>query len=210
MFDRDTADIRRFVGVGSREWENRAASVAVAVVFTIRTQTNVVADQLLSFATGDQRYVYMSRGDIVAAIRDNLHVPIFRRVRAAMVVGDTAGALLALTELPGLGLVKAGFVIQMIWQSVGCLDTRNIKEFGLDVSRFNLTKSHLSDTVKRERAEEYIAECERLGGAEYLWDNWCRGAAVTYRKRYQSGDEVSREHVAWVRLANHGLWDIIS
>lgn len=205
MFQQDTAEIRRFVGIGSHEWENRAASVALAVAFTIRTRTATVTAQLADFSSGSGSYVYMGRRLTYDAIRDGEHIDIFRRVRAAMDVGDIAGSLLAMADMPGLGLVKSGFVLQMIWQVAGCLDSRNVQQFGLSIGQYNLTKSPLSPAVKRERAYRYIAECDLLGGTEYLWNNWCLGVAAT-SSHYQSAEEVSREHVAWVRLANKGLW----
>lgn len=210
MYAQDRAAIAMLVGVGGREWENRAAGVILAATFTVRAQTVTVRTALEQFAAGDMGTIYMARRLAYDAIRDNRHIDILRRARAAHDVGDYAGCILALTDHPGLGIVKAGFVAQMIWgEPYACIDGRNAQEFELREDEYNLKGNKKTAAVKRDMIYRYLAQCALLGGSEYLWDNWCRRRATEYKRYIASTDPaetVSREHVGWVRLANKGLW----
>lgn len=101
-----------------------------------------------------------------------------------------AERLVLLTAVPGIGLVKAGFILQLTTGRGGCLDTHNIKRFGLDAKDFANCKNLLP------RAELYLRTCERIGGSAYLWDSWCQLVADKYQKVWGGDAEaVSRYHV---------------
>lgn len=101
-------------------------------------------------------------------------------------------ALELLTEVPGLGLAKAGFVAQMLGFNVGCLDTRNIREFGLNRSAVRFDKTDPEPT-RLNHISAYVVLCRKLGGAAFLWNNWCAG--VGRDEFFRSADAVSRYHV---------------
>lgn len=108
--------------------------------------------------------------------------------------GLDAYLVLALTEIPGLGLVKAGFVAQLVWCRVGCLDTHNLRRFGLQASAFRLTKGLKLNTALG-KARLYVATCEAQGGARNLWNGWCRYVAALRPAVFPGGaDQVSRIH----------------
>lgn len=105
-----------------------------------------------------------------------------------------ADLLLALTECPGLGLVKAGFVAQLAFGRVGCLDTHNLKRFNLKPDAFAL-RSKQTPQLKRRKAETYAAKCQELGGCAFLWDSWCEYVATSTRIEWPGGAfEVSAYH----------------
>ena len=102
------------------------------------------------------------------------------------------GAIADLCRVPGLGIVKAGFVCQLMGFDVGCLDTRNIDRLGL------LPRAYRSDGEERKRKPAFQRKIARYvaevgGRAEVLWNDWCNDAAKTYAT---SGDEISRAHLA--------------
>lgn len=105
--------------------------------------------------------------------------------------------------LPGLGQVKAGFVLQLTMGEVGCLDTHNIERYGLIPTgrrelpawmRGNKFKA-ASPAKRQEHIRAYISACDQLGGCEKLWNAWCTYVADKYPVRYPGGAfEVSKLH----------------
>ena len=106
--------------------------------------------------------------------------------------GD-AQALLQVASIKGLGLVKAGFVLQLVTGSAGCLDSHNMERFGLNVNTFKYGAS-ASDALKRKKALAYLDACWKAGGCESLWNGWCEHVAENQPKRWQSGFDVSAMH----------------
>lgn len=105
-----------------------------------------------------------------------------------------AEKLLSVSSIPGIGIVKAGFVLQLCIGKVGCLDTHNLRMFGFSDSTFKFSKTTKRNTAL-SKARLYIETCEKLGGSEFLWDNWCEFIAAKYPKHFQSAEDVSKLHV---------------
>lgn len=106
---------------------------------------------------------------------------------------DLPDLLIRLCEIPGIQLVKAGFIAQLTLGKVGCLDIHNLRMYGINASTFKFTDTTTYAT-KRKKAELYIATCERLGGSEYLWDAWCENLAECHPTKFTSKHHVSRVH----------------
>lgn len=105
--------------------------------------------------------------------------------------------MLVLTDVPGLGVVKAGFVMQMMFGRVGCIDVHNLRRFyKVDAKDVKFVKI-ASDHVKLEKITNYINICKGNRSTQKLWDQWCE--QLTDKKcnkgRFSSGDEVSSFHV---------------
>ena len=105
-----------------------------------------------------------------------------------------AEKILSVSSIPGIGIVKAGFVLQLCIGKVGCLDTHNLRMFGFSDSAFKFSKTTTRNTALA-KARLYIETCEKLGGSEFLWDNWCEFIASKYPKHFTSADQVSQMHV---------------
>ena len=101
--------------------------------------------------------------------------------------------ILIIASCPSLGLVKAGFVIQLSLGEIGCLDVHNLNRFGLSASTFKFGKN-ASYALMQKKAQLYIDTCEKLGGCEYLWDTWCDYLAERNPKRFRDGNHVSELH----------------
>ena len=99
-------------------------------------------------------------------------------------------------ELPGLGLVKAGFVVQLCFGLSGCLDTHNINRFGLSANTFKASRFKAAKTIrtKNKILDLYCDLVEKCGGTEALWNGWCDYVAAKRPKSYASGFEVSQLH----------------
>jgi len=100
-------------------------------------------------------------------------------------------AIVALSRVPGLGIVKAAFVAQYMGWDVGCLDTRNINRLGLSPRAYRTDgASCKAMPAFRRKVDRYVTETG--GKAQELWDAWCRDVAVVYRK---TPEEISAMHL---------------
>ncbi len=108
--------------------------------------------------------------------------------------------LAELTKIPGLGLPKAGFVMQLALGEVGCMDTHNLQRFGLQAQTFKFGKN-ASDKLRQAKALLYIEACKDAGGCEYLWDSWCELIGTEkFPELYGSGEVVSKLHCDWLGI----------
>ena len=105
----------------------------------------------------------------------------------------TEETLLELMTIPCIGLVKAGFLLQCLTGTVGCLDCHNLREHGLKEGAFKLSHNRVTEANLR-KVRNYIQVCEELGGSETLWNEWCEGMADRYSKRFADANAVSFLH----------------
>lgn len=107
-------------------------------------------------------------------------------------------------RLPGFGLAKGGFVLQLVWGLAGCIDSHNLARFNIKPGRFKASR------VKKARpataykvVRDYLAVIAAQGGTEALWNGWCEyvnainaeGAGGSNPGRYTSADHVSELHL---------------
>lgn len=95
-------------------------------------------------------------------------------------------------RMPGFGIPKAGFALQLLLGIGGCLDVHNLSRFGLKASAFRIDAPW--HTVER-RIHLYQTICNGIGDSEYFWDSWCQYVATSQPLRYNGADEVSKLHV---------------
>jgi len=109
---------------------------------------------------------------------------------------DGAQAIVDLfMRIPSIGMVKAGFIGQMLGFQVACLDRHNDRALGLSESALRINKK-ASQEVRLKKIREYVKLCRRKG-SEYWWDTWCNFVADRggMNKSLPTGDAVSRYHV---------------
>ena len=73
------------------------------------------------------------------------------------------GALKYFLQYPGLGLVKAGFVVHMLLGEIGCLDTHNAIHFNIPAKVYRARQIYTESTIDR-----YIETCNKCGTTEQL------------------------------------------
>lgn len=98
-------------------------------------------------------------------------------------------AISRLLDVPGLGIVKAAFVAQLMGYDVACLDSRNVTREGRNPRAFRTdgkTPAQLAPKVR-----QYVTET--FGKAELYWDAWCNDVAQAYKKTPQ---EISELHLS--------------
>lgn len=106
-------------------------------------------------------------------------------------LADPLNILRDAVKVHGIGIVKAGFITQLLTGAVGCLDTHNIKLHGIK-GEFRVRGSW--GTVEA-RLSQYVALCQYLGGSEWLWNIWCQHVANIRPKVWPTAESVSRYHV---------------
>mgnify|MGYP003642617035 CR=1 FL=1 len=108
-----------------------------------------------------------------------------------------AEKLVELLAIPNIGIVKAGFILQLCIGRVGCLDTHNLSKYGVDPNEFKVGKPFKYETALK-KAEKYVDLCLEIGGCEYLWNQWCDDMALRYPTKYKNGNHVSRVHDTYI------------
>jgi len=103
---------------------------------------------------------------------------------------------LVLTDVPGLGMVKAGFVMQMMFGRVGCIDVHNLRRLDIAPSVLTMSKKVKPDTRKK-KIEAYIDACKKRR-CSWLWDSWCNLIAKKDPKRWTDGEHVSMVHYEYL------------
>ena len=104
-------------------------------------------------------------------------------------------------EIPGFGLPKAGFCVQLVAGKAGCLDVHNIRKYLPDEDARKGTPSWLQTSgnsidTKRKKAIKYLNLCNDIGGARFLWNQWCNHIASEPWAKYvfPTGNDVSEVH----------------
>lgn len=106
--------------------------------------------------------------------------------------GESEYLLRRIVELPGFGIVKAGFLVQLLVGDIGCLDRHSLRAAGMDERGFNRTPA--SAEALNTRLHVYAQLCRSLGGAERLWDNWRAYVSILRPKSFPTPEHVSQWH----------------
>lgn len=89
---------------------------------------------------------------------------------------DDDALMAVFMRIPSIGLAKAGFLCQMLYGRVGCIDTHHIVRFGLPPRVFREIRPN-ARAAKWRIIRRYVETCDRLGGCAELWDSWCEYVA---------------------------------
>lgn len=99
------------------------------------------------------------------------------------------------TTVPGLGLAKAGFVVQLTRGLVGCVDRHNASAYDVSPNQLAFPKGRMTLKAQRHKLEQYVHLTNSIGGSAYMWEQWCIMIAGNYPNQYDSAADVSRQHV---------------
>jgi hypothetical protein len=92
---------------------------------------------------------------------------------------DPERALWDITRIPGMGIVKGAFVLQLLGHDVACLDVRNIIRDGRAPRAYRTDgESRKSAPAFKRKISRYLADVS--GKAQHYWDIWCEGVAADY------------------------------
>lgn len=104
-----------------------------------------------------------------------------------------ADAIRACLTVPGLGIVKAAFVCQLLGFDVACLDSRNVQREGRKREEYKFTKGRCTQKRIDRLIEHYVGQT--FGRAEFYWNAWCDYVASDYKT---TGEEISAIHLCLV------------
>lgn len=110
-----------------------------------------------------------------------------------------------LCTIPGMGIVKAAFVAQMLGYDVACMDVRNMEREGFAGRPWRTDGKDATGKAYRAKIGRYVAHT--AGRAQELWDTWCNEVGRDYGL---TGELVSKIHVDaivgsnWQRLDRFG------
>lgn len=200
MFKRDQSEISQYAMTGPDQMARVITFVYLTIQQSITTIEEAMKDvdragpeskYLWGFKLGAYEWLQESKEEVYTVAR-NLHTGFADPAVAEL------ETLKFFASLPGLGLVKGGFVNQLVFGQTGCMDTHNSNIFEIDPYRFKASR-YKEASMKRKAimAMDYAALCEDQGGAEFLWDNWCK--YVGERNGY-SADAISAMHVKSLRI----------
>lgn len=191
MYQRDMPLMRDHALASPRGLVDVIGFVLCTIQQPLQSVKNQMADLRINGA--DSRYLFGSKRDGYRYAVD--HAPV---LHAAMVKAvetrDAVGAVDVLSNVPGLGIVKASFVAQICGLEASCLDTHNLKRLGLPETAFRLAKSVKPET-KRNKISSYLELCVKTGGSEHWWNSWCAAVAGNRaNKTLVCADTVSAYH----------------
>lgn len=162
------------------------------VLATIQQQLETVPDITRDFETvgSASRYAFGSK----SAGLDWLAEHSVSLWQSAVFLQHHPQQLLELfLTVPGLGMVKAGFLCQLFAGSVGCIDTHNIKLYGIKLSQLQFGYPKRRETIER-KLSGYVGLCHGIG-TQTLWRAWCEHVAALRPANWRDGLAVSQLHV---------------
>tara|TARA_Y100000015_G_scaffold28281_1_gene27499 strand:- start:77 stop:700 length:624 start_codon:yes stop_codon:yes gene_type:complete len=181
------------------------ADVVAMVVLSIQQPWHSVGQQMQDYKKVgiNSRFIWGNKKRTIQYLNKKKHV-LFGSFLAVLnsnkSIEDKNKSLLGLLlHVPGLGLAKAGFVIQLVVGQVGCIDSHNIKKYGVKESILRIP-TNASPRLRAKKIEDYVALCASIGCAS-LWDNWCNLIADKQPKHFINGDHVSRVHLDYLTNA---------
>lgn len=198
MYKRDVGDISNRASV-----HNSVMAIGAFTIASIQAGLSTVVPQGQSASDNGLAGITMTgkRNGIEYLIRNDAYL-----YQKSMHIADKHGydnvdgiieVILLFMRVPNIGMVKAGFIAQMLGFNVACLDSHNLIRLGMTYSQMKIPKT-LSDTSKRRKIRGYIELCQSKG-AEYWWNTWCEHVAGNRaNKSLDTGDVVSRYHVECV------------
>lgn len=197
MYKRDQAAIERWC-----KNPDKLLDVGTMVLVSIRNQWTAVGTAMQDVRDNGTRAksLWGWKIDGYVYLRDN-RKRLYGRVRDCRAGRIEPRDLLRdFLQVPGLGLPKGGFLVQLLTGYAGCLDMHNVERFGLDSRVWNIR--NLVDPADQLREIEdkitlYLGLCRDCGGSEYLWDTWCDHLADKVGT-FTDGDDVSRRHYTYL------------
>lgn len=198
MFEEHQPQIGRF----ARQSPVNMAKVYTFVLATVQQSLHSTPAIMEDIALRgiESRYLWGFKADAYEFLTENMNAVYETSMSLYLNHADPEVARSELLRyfagLPGLGLVKGGFMVQLCFGYVGCLDTHNIAIFELNDYEFKSSRFKSGKTkTQKKLVKSYLSLVDKIGGCDFLWDNWCRYVARKYPERYKSAVCVSRLHV---------------
>jgi len=174
---------------------------------TIRKPTSGCLDQIKDIEINGLESRHLNFGNTVTK-RDGLAYMIKHKVRIHKDlnefaknglddVDNIAHAIDYLMAIPNIGMVKSGFILQMLGFDVACIDSHNLTRLGWKQSQVSIPKT-LKYESRIKKIKKYV-KLNQIKGTEYWWNSWCDYVAGNVGNRaLTTGEAVSEFHVQCV------------
>jgi|TARA_S200002703_G_C3786124_1_gene242361 hypothetical protein len=171
------------------------ADICTFVFCTIQQPLQSVGTQLADIRINgaDSKYLFSAKRKGYRYVQQHKRM-LWRGLMIAKQKNDVIRAVELLTNIPSLGMAKAGFVAQCLGFNVACLDSHNLDRLGMPRSAMRLCK-RTKRAVRHKKIVAYVTLTQQHG-AKYWWDTWCEYVADKgTNKRLATSDAVSAYHV---------------
>ena len=197
MFTNHNSKINKF----ALESADNLAKVILMVSLSIQQNWLSVGDQIKDVEKLgiDSRFLWGNKKNTYIYTQKHKH-RLLGQVKAVLASSksekDKSLSLMKIfLRIPGLGLAKAGFSCQLITGLVGCMDSHNIKLYGLSNKDLSLP-ANINSPMYSQKITNYVAMCLKYG-SENLWNTWC-DLLATKSKKWNDGYHVSRVHYSYL------------
>ena len=191
-----------------RKFSHRSArnlELTIAFVFaSIRVQTSRLPDLMAEYRKKGLKSSWIWGNKITGLAytrkhRNRLFIRMMRILKAKKKDCDLELLMLFL-EIPGLGLPKAGFVVQLVAGKAGCMDVHNLRKHLPEIDASRGTPNYFqtsgnSDATKLRKAIEYLDLTKSLGGPKVMWNEWCTDRSSDYPVHFPTPFDVSAVHM---------------
>ena len=191
-----------------RKFSHRSArnlELTIAFVFaSIRVQTSRLPDLMAEYRKKGLKSSWIWGNKITGLAytrkhRNRLFIRMMRILKAKKKDCDLELLMLFL-EIPGLGLPKAGFVVQLVAGKAGCMDVHNLRKHLPEIDASRGTPNYFqtsgnSDATKLRKAIEYLDLTKSLGGPKIMWNEWCTDRSSDYPVHFPTPFDVSAVHM---------------
>ena len=200
MYQLHNPMVRQFSQQSARNLE-----LTIAFVFsTIRVQTSRLPELMAEYRKRGLKssWIWGNKRAGLAYTKKHRNLLFMRmmRILKAKKKDCDLELLMLFLEIPGLGLPKAGFVVQLVAGKAGCMDVHNLRKYLPDVDASIGTPNYFqtsgnSDATKLRKAIEYLDLTKSIGGAKVMWNEWCTDRSSDYPKHFPTPFDVSEVHL---------------
>jgi hypothetical protein len=200
MYDIHAVNIKKF----SKESPENLADVILMVVLSIQQDWKSVGKQIQDVKEhgAESRFLWGNKAKTykyLAARKNFLFSQFLAVINSNKTDGDKALSLMKIfLQVPGLGLVKAGFCCQLTAGLVGCIDLHNIRLYGISENHLKISMKVKNKELIRQKINNYVSICHNIG-TEKLWNNWCEHLS-TKNSFWRDGFHVSEVHQQYLNL----------
>ena len=179
--------------------EHNMYKMVLMVVLSIQQQWQVVGDQLADVLSKglDSKALWGYKANTYSWLQENKSQLYDETMFSIKHIACPEKTLLDIfSKIPNLGLPKAGFCVQLLHGSIGCMDTHNLNRLSIKPSQVKLNKKLL--VIKRiEKIDKYINICDNYSSS-WLWNSWCEFVADKNKTSWKNSTAVSEAHFTYL------------
>jgi hypothetical protein len=189
MYQRDVPKILSYVKENGPDGLMAVGAFVLSTIQTPLSRTKVQVADIKKWGI-QAPHLWGSKRAGYRHLLDN-RVSLYQKLVEAPV--GRSEALLEVIKTPGLGLVKSAFLLQCLGYETACMDSHNIKRYGLDPNSLKVGK--VTQKTLFKKVDGYVTLCDSINSSQGHWDDWCAYVANNrMNKSLPTADRVSAFH----------------